>query len=242
MPFQSWYSESRGHANVGVCGAVMLESPTPELAHAFRLFLHDIRTPLGAASGLLRLLGEERIPPGLERERAIARSLEALGRVTKLCAVASAYVDARTASSRAITDVPASLIYDRLLAATTAPVVPLPEDDGVRTCRVRLVSLDALVDAILTITSTMAVIAAPSSSRALQMATSPREMLVLFGSDEERGRLRAAPRTFDPWGGDFGLAFSCACHTVQDNGGSVWVLDDSRGTVGLSVAVGGRTP
>lgn len=57
-----------------------------------RVLIHDARTPLGVAQGYMRLLHEERLETPEERERALSRAMDALGRIARLCDDASGFL------------------------------------------------------------------------------------------------------------------------------------------------------
>jgi K+-sensing histidine kinase KdpD len=47
--------------------------------------IHDLRTPLGVAMGYVRLIKDDRLASAEERDRALANTIEALGRIWRLC-------------------------------------------------------------------------------------------------------------------------------------------------------------
>ena len=61
--------------------------------------LHDVRTPLGAAQGYLRLLQDNQLKTPADEERAVARALRALGDVARLCDSAGEFLDGATSST-----------------------------------------------------------------------------------------------------------------------------------------------
>ena len=63
-----------------------------ESAKALNLLIHDLRAPLSVAQGYLRLLQQNRIEAEPDRQRAMTQSMEALGRMTRLCEEAAAFV------------------------------------------------------------------------------------------------------------------------------------------------------
>src|SRR5436190_10059613 len=77
---------------------------------ALEVLIHDVRTPVGVAQGYLRLLQDQRLQTPEDRERAMARAMEALGKIARLCDEASAFAhespDPRTelAAASVLTD------------------------------------------------------------------------------------------------------------------------------------------
>src|SRR6187549_688007 len=63
-----------------------------ETERVLQVLIHDARTPIGVAQGYLRLLREQRLPTEEERERAMTRTMDALGRLAKLCDQAGQFV------------------------------------------------------------------------------------------------------------------------------------------------------
>ena len=54
--------------------------------------LHDVRSPLGVAHGYVRMIREGRLPTDADRDRALEKTRDALGRMTELCNDATAGV------------------------------------------------------------------------------------------------------------------------------------------------------
>ena len=63
-----------------------------ETERVLQVLIHDARTPIGVALGYLRMLQERRLATDEERDKAIARTLDAIGRLTRLCDQASGFV------------------------------------------------------------------------------------------------------------------------------------------------------
>src|SRR5262245_47413155 len=83
------------------------------------LLLHDLRTPLGVAHGYLRLIRDARLPTPEDQDKAIVSTQQALSRMSRLCADATAYVadaDPATAAD-APAQVPAAALVERVTTA-----------------------------------------------------------------------------------------------------------------------------
>ena len=61
---------------------------------ALQDLLHDLRTPLGVASGFVQLLHEGRLDTPEARERAWARTTAALSRMAEICQDAARHLSA----------------------------------------------------------------------------------------------------------------------------------------------------
>lgn len=206
---------------------------TTELLRALNLFIHDLRAPLSVAHGYLRLLRENRLASDEERERALTHSVEALGRISRLCADASSLVHSYDSAPPAGTRVPARMFAEHVSQALQdrlpASVTGIP-DAGM----LRLASLDTVAGAAAVIVTAVAG-ARPKPDRRVTIDTAADELRVRLGADDEQQLLAEGPRhAFDPWRGH-GLAIPCACRTVERNGGTVWVVDGRQGVVGLAL-------
>ena len=204
-----------------------------ELIRALNLLIHDLRAPLSVAHGYLRLLREHRLTADADRERALAHTSEALGRISRLCADASSLVQSYDTAPPAGTRVPARMLADQVSLALQdrlpAAVQTIP-DRGM----LRLASLDSVASAMATIVTAVAGVK-PQPDRQVTIAAEAEELRVLLGCADDRQRLADGPRqAFDPWRGH-GLSIPCACRTVERNGGIVWSVDGRQGVVGLAL-------
>src|SRR5262245_44363406 len=68
------------------------DSPMEETEKALNLLIHDLRAPLSVAQGYLRLLQQNRLEAEADRQRAITQSMDALGKITRMCDDAAAFV------------------------------------------------------------------------------------------------------------------------------------------------------
>jgi signal transduction histidine kinase len=171
------------------------------------LLIHDLRTPLGVAHGYLRLIREQRLSTSDDRERALASTQQALGRISRLCEDASAFLAdpgdgarLRAGITPLVERVSAQL---RERGVTTA----VPAIAGASTMMVGA-SVDRLADAVSTVLQAMARSTASG---------------VRIESDGARLRfLTMAPTTvtFDPWRGH-GLAVPLACRLIASVGGRI---------------------
>jgi signal transduction histidine kinase len=212
----------------------MSESPvTADLLRALNLLIHDLRAPLSVAHGYLRLLRDDRLPTPEDRDRAMTQTIDALGRISRLCADASTLVQSYDAAPPVGTRVPARLLADHVSQAVQervpASVQAIPDGR-----MLRLASLDAVAGAMAAIGTAVAGVR-PRPDRQVTIDASDGELRVLLGAADDQRLLAEWPRqAFDPWRGH-GLAIPCACRTVERNGGTVWALDGKQGVVGLAL-------
>ena len=212
----------------------MSESPvSADLLKAFNLLIHDLRAPLSVAHGYLRLLRDDRLTSPVDRDRAFAQTIDALGRISRLCADASTLIQSYDAAPAAGTRVPARLLADQVSLAIQerlpASIQGIP-DNGM----LRLASLDTVAGAMAAIVTAVAGVR-PMADRRVTIDACGDELRVLLGAADDQRLLAERPRQlFDPWRGH-GLAIPCACRTVERNGGTVWAIDGRQGVVGMAL-------
>lgn len=194
--------------------------------------LHDLRSPLGVASGYLRLVREGRLTDPHETERVLGKAQDALRVMGALCADASVWLAPEPPGRlshqpaavlvAAVTD---RLSHDGVTVATTAPgdarVVTL-HDDGER-----------VASAIATVLA-----------RVVQDREFPPTVAVRWGQDalsfnlvDPPGHASRAP--FDPWRYS-GLAVPLACRAIRHAGGAVVAASDDA--TALSIAFPAAPP
>jgi signal transduction histidine kinase len=172
------------------------------------LLIHDLRTPLGVAHGYLRLIREQRLTSLDDRERALASTQQALGKISRLCEDASAFLadtgdGARgRASTSLLVDRVSSQLQQRGVSAA-APAIAGPPTMMVGA------SVDRLAEAVSTVLQAMA----RSAGSGVRIDTDGAALRFL---------IQAAPptATFDPWRGH-GLAVPLACRLIAKVGGRV---------------------
>ena len=172
------------------------------------LLIHDLRTPLGVAHGYLRLIREQRLTTPDDRERALASTQQALGRISRLCEDASGFLaePADAAPVRAST----TLLVGRVTAELSQHGVAMavPAIPGQMTMIVGA-GVDRLADAVSTVLRELAR-NAPDGVR-VEMSGAELRFIAATGS--------SAPQ-FDPWRGH-GLAVPLACRLIASVGGRV---------------------
>lgn len=207
-----------------------------ESAKALSLLIHDLRAPLSVAQGYLRLLQQNRLEDEADRQRAFTQSMEALGRIGRLCEDAAAFVAEPTSADGPATTVPASHFVKQLSEACTARCSPLTfeADAGLRgTVRTR--QLDHLVHSIAVVLCAVrrSTLSEPVS---VTVVEEEKEARFLLGCDDDRAALVSGPpQTFDPWRGGHSIALPLACRTIAEAGGRIWTIANGRGAVGIAL-------
>jgi signal transduction histidine kinase len=204
---------------------------------ALHLLIHDLRAPLSVAQGYLRLLHQDRLESPGDRTKALTQTMEALGRIGRLCEDAAAYVAEDDAA-----EVPISVVEVRNLVAqvqetcATLCVRPLPfSANGVMSGRIRARRVDRIAQSVAVI---LCAVRRSTRNDAVRVSVEEheKEARFLLGCDEDRAALVSQPpETFDPWSGGHGIALPHACRTVTAAGGRIWTLADVRGAIGIAV-------
>ena len=207
-----------------------------ESAKALNLLIHDLRAPLSVAQGYLRLLQQNRIEAEADRQRAMTQSMEALGRITRLCEEAAAFVAEPASTVGPALSVRAAELVDQVANACAAQCSPLtfvvePELWGT----IRSANLDRLKQSVAIV-----LCAVRRSTRKEPVSVSvleeEKEARFLLGCEDDRAALVSrSPETFDPWRGGHGIALPLACRTITEAGGRIWTVADGRGAVGIAL-------
>lgn len=207
-----------------------------ESAKALNLLIHDLRAPLSVAQGYLRLLQQNRLEAEADRQRAMTQSMEALGRITRLCEEAAAFVAEPAPASGPIMTVRAVEFIDQVTDACAARCSPLTfATDSDLSGTMRSAHLDRLVQSVAVV-----LCAVRRSTRKEPVSVSvleeEKEARFLLGCDDDRAALvSGSPETFDPWRGGHGIALPLACRMITEAGGRIWTVADGRGAVGIAL-------
>jgi signal transduction histidine kinase len=208
-----------------------------ESVKALNLLIHDLRAPLSVAQGYLRLLQQNRLEAEADRVRAIAQSMEALGRMGRLCEEAAAFVAEPVSSTDGpVTTLRISQFVEQVTDACTARCSPMmftaePDLSG----SVRGVHLDRVAESLAVILCAVRRSTRNDSVR-VSVVEVKKEARFLLGCDEDRAALVSGPpETFDPWRGGHGIALPLACRTIAEAGGRIWTIANGRGAVGVAL-------
>lgn len=206
---------------------------------ALDLLIHDLRAPLSVAQGYLRLIKEQRLPSVEERDRALAKTMDALGRMSGLCSDAAAFLRAPAQTPMAAPLVPVAGTVDAMCRELQDRNIAIRRPDSLEAAwRLSRPSND-VADALARI-----VVAADQErggrgeEAALDIILRDGELHFCFGTAAARDQLEQKPRApFDAWRGGHGLALPLACRTISDAGGEIWQLPGVRGAVGVALPV-----
>jgi len=207
-----------------------------EIVKAINVLIHDLRAPLSVAQGYLRLLQQNRLEAEADRQRAITQSIEALGRITRLCSDAAAFVAEPTATDATVVKIRASEMVERVTEACTARSSPLTIDTGTGLSgTVQSGNLDGLVQSLAIVLCAVRRSALKEPVR-VSVHEEEKEARFLLGCDDDRAALVSGPpETFDPWRGGHGIALPLACRTIAEAGGRIWSIAGGRGAVGIAL-------
>jgi hypothetical protein len=218
-------------------GSTRVPAPQPdENAKALNLLIHDLRAPLSVAQGYLRLLQQNRLEAEADRVRAMTQTMEALGRIGRLCEEAAAFVAEPPAAAGAMMRLRVAALVEKVTEACTARCSPLTvvAEPGI-SGTVRSVDLDRLVQSLVVV---LCAVRRSTRNEAVRVSVheEEKEARFLLGCDEERAALMSGPpETFDPWRGGHGIALPLACRTIAEAGGRIWTTANGRGTVGIAL-------
>ncbi len=218
-------------------GSTRVPLPQPdENVKALNLLIHDLRAPLSVAQGYLRLLQQNRLEAEADRVRAFTQTMDALGRIGRLCEDAAAFVAEPSVTAGPMMRLGVSQLVEHVTEACTARCSPLtfvtePSLSGT----VLSVNLDRLVQSLVVV-----LCAVRRSTRSEPVSVSvheeEKEARFLLGCDEERDALMSGPpETFDPWRGGHGIALPLACRAIAEAGGRIWTTANGRGAVGIAI-------
>jgi light-regulated signal transduction histidine kinase (bacteriophytochrome) len=218
-------------------GSTRVPAPHPdESVKALNLLIHDLRAPLSVAQGYLRLLQQNRLEAEADRARAITQSMDALGRIGRLCEDAAAFVAEPASTDGPVTTLRVSQLVEQVTEACTARCSPLEfiAESGL-SGSVRSVHLDRLVQSLVVVLCAVRRSTQKEPVR-VSVLEEGKEARFLLGCDDERAALVSGPpQTFDPWRGGHGIALPLACRTIVETGGRIWTAADGRGSVGIAL-------
>lgn len=177
---------------------------TDDLRRVLDVLLHDLRTPLGVASGFVRMVKEGRLPAA-ETDRALEKTQEALRVMSGLCVTAGEWLQDHDVH-------PSSVPVRRFLAEVDTQlgggVLPLTAEDATVTLGLQL-DADAVARAAADL---LRAVLGPGGNRdglRVIVDAAALHLMVLAGAG-------AAP--FDPWARP-GLDAVLACRRIERAGG-----------------------
>lgn len=201
-----------------------------DLDRALRLLVHDLRAPLSVAQGYLRLLRDGRLADDTERMRALAQSLEALGRISHASDEALAYVALADAVESPAVAVPAADLVARIAAAL--PDNLCLETTDLASATLHLADAARVVDAVTTVATAVVTRCGRRSAVAMRPEIAGETLQFVIGPPGEWPRSAGeALADFDPWRGGHGLTLPLACRLIRLASGRVLGVPGSHVTV-----------
>jgi hypothetical protein len=162
--------------------------------------------------------------------------MDALGRITRLCDDAAAFV-AEPVAGMPLVSLPVAKLVERVnevCAARCSPLDFTAAPDTV-TGTVRATHLDSVVHSLAVILCAVKRSTTNHSVR-VSVKVEEKEARFLLGCDDDRAALAArSPEIFDPWRGGHGIALPLACRIVAEAGGRIWTYANARGAVGIAL-------
>jgi light-regulated signal transduction histidine kinase (bacteriophytochrome) len=200
------------------------------------LLIHDLRAPLSVAQGYLRLLSQNRLDGEADRQRAITQSIEALGRIGRLCEDAAAFVAEPVSADAPVSTLKVANLVEQVTAACSERCSPLPVvAEHTLTGVFRGPHLDRVTESLVVILCAVRRSTRDDSVR-VSVLEEEKEARFLLGCDEDRAALVSRrAETFDPWRGGHGIALPLACRIVMEAGGRIWTYANGRGAVGIAL-------
>ena len=208
---------------------------TGDIEQLVALFLHELRTPVSVAQGYLRLLVENRLSDPRDRERALAQSLEALGRIGHLCGAAGDYL---SPPAEALLQYPASELVEALrLACQGDPFavnVPSPPILG----NVRSLPAEPTATAIAAVVRA-ALRNDPALTQAVQVGVHGTDLVFTAGDGVVRDRLigPSGGGVFDQWRGGSGLQVPLALRRLAPTHARIWTLPEHLSAVAIAMTL-----
>jgi hypothetical protein len=192
---------------------------------ALRVLIHDLRTPVGVAQGYLRLIQQDRLGTGEQRDRAFQKVQEALERVARLADDAFRLLDEPPPAQGV--PVPSEHLVERVCAR----LPPTTVEVAITTVPAGVVAVQPDVDGLATaIADVLLSGGGPSARRSVTVGSTDGEIWFATGAVLS-GRPEGDP--LDPWRVP-GLALPVACQTVGQSGGRLWSIPGHSGGVGVA--------
>ena len=206
---------------------------------ALDLLIHDLRAPLSVAQGYLRLLHQNRLDSDAERQRALTQTMEALGRIGRLCEDAAAYVALETAVEILPTSAVQAADFMEQVAAGCAALggegLTVSAEPRPLTGSIRGSQIDRVAQSLAVILCAVRRSTRKGDVR-VSVQEDQKEARFLLGCEDDRAALVSqTPEAFDPWRGGHGIALPLACRIVTDAGGRIWTYANGRGAVGVAL-------
>lgn len=175
-----------------------------------QVLIHDVRTPIGVAQGYIRMIQDGRLASADEQARALVKTLDALGRIAKLCEDASVFADG--ASHKKTTLVTAGELTARVSASASQSGFDVDSSSPIDRKVASTGSLERLAEAIGAVLATV-VRPAGSARPRLSITARANELWFVARVGNQTSEDNAPATEFDPWQSR-GLAIPLACRTI----------------------------
>ncbi len=198
------------------------------------LFLHELRTPVSVAQGYLRLLVEDRLTDPHDRERALAQSLEALGRIGSLCGSADEYLN--VLSPVELVRYPASELVATFQSkcreeafAVSVPSTAIGGEIGSLPVEQATTAIIAVLRAALR--------SDPVLAQAVHVGVRGTDLLLTTGDEAVREQLVASTgrAAFNQWRGGTGLRVPLALKLLAHTPLRIWALAERSGAIAIAM-------
>jgi signal transduction histidine kinase len=200
-----------------------------EIEKVLGLLIHDIRTPLGVAMGYVRLLKDARLATPEERERALTRTIAALGSIWRLCEEADGFLAPHFKSSPGI--IRATALVERVFTRIGPSRVQRASGEAGDHLFLRTTAgADQLADAIETAAAKLGRLR-DDDRVMLTVEASASELRVIAEDRARAGQPVPMMTPVDPWQSGHGLGLPLACHVIGCASGRVLTSADPPGRV-----------
>ena len=192
-----------------------------ETRKALDKLVHDLRTPLGAALGYVRLLRDRRLVEEQDQQRALSQTIEALGAMSQLCRDAASFAASADAGEDNFVIIPAADLTAEV-GGHLAPPLAFTDLDQNLSGQVR-VRQGATAKAVAVLLSRVGLSGGATPSTDIIVRVTDEHLSFETGTPAQREALRLGERrVFDPWRAGPGLAVPLACLEVARASGRVW--------------------
>jgi signal transduction histidine kinase len=204
-----------------------------DLHEVLHLFIHDLRAPISVAQGFLRLVREQRLPDEPSRERALEQTMDALGRLSRLCDQAGEFLALTSTETGPLGRSALSRVIDPLLSGLAARGFEV---------ELRAADREATLPTSRQVANRMLLVV-DWATRQGRVCCAGIEadgdwLAVLVGTAGRQAALRSQPpMPIDCRRRGLGLALPVACLDIGRHGGDVWTTASAGSPVGVGLPV-----
>lgn len=193
-----------------------------ETRKALDKLVHDLRTPLGAALGFVRLLRDRRLVDEQEQQRALSSTIDALGAMSQLCRDAASFAASAEAREDNFAIIPAAELTAEV-GGHLAPPLAFTDLDHDLSGQVRVRQGGATARAVAALLSMSGLSGGATPSTDIIVRVADGHLSFETGTPAQRQAIRRGERrVFDPWRAGPGLAVPLACLELTRVSGQVW--------------------